>query len=71
MLQAGCGQVITSKKSKRTIVVTAGLPVSFVAREEVTIIPAKRNRRIHRGLTIKPAKAERKRPTAKAVCPMT
>ena len=61
----------TSKNSKRTSIATAASPVSFMARAEETIIPAKRNRRIHRGLTIKPAKAERNRPTANAVCPIT
>ena len=58
-----------SKKGTRTIMAIPLEPVRLVANDEEMIRPMKRNISIRRGFTTRPAKAVRKRPTAKTVCP--
>lgn len=57
-----------SKKGTRTIMAVPLEPVRLVANEEEMMRPMKRNIRMRRGFTMRPAKAVRKRPTANTVC---
>jgi hypothetical protein len=63
------GKVPDWNSWKRTIIAVPAGPERAMARAAVVIRPAKRKRRIQRGLKRKPANAQRKRPAANIELP--